>query len=349
MALETTLVYGGGEYFAKFGFGTPAKQLYTVIDTGSDVTWIQCQPCIECYNQTDPIFDPATSTSYKRLACDSLQCTQLRVRGCRNKTNTCLYGVQYGDYSSTVGEFVTETLTLGNSAIENVAIGCGRINQGNFDTSAGLIGLGRGPVSFPSQTKSSAFSYCLVNMDDKKPSTLEFGSTVVTSDAVTTPLLSNSKFPSFYYVGLTGITVEDEVILVPSLDSTGNGGTFVDSGTVITRFPPQVYSALRDAFLQKTTGIGMPLQQRINRTFDTCFDLTGKTNVSLPSVAFHFGAASLSLPGKNYMYPLGTSIYCFGFAVYWKTFSIIGNFQQQGIHVSFDEGRSLIGFSLAKC
>ncbi|KAJ0439996.1 putative nepenthesin [Helianthus annuus] len=196
---------GSGEYFCRVGIGHPASQAYMVLDTGSDVNWLQCAPCADCYQQADPIFEPASSSSYSPLTCDAHQCKSLDVSECRN--GTCLYEVSYGDGSYTVGDFVTETLTLqGSTTVENIAIGCGHNNEGLFVGAAGLIGLGGGRLSFPSQINATSYSYCLVDRDSDSASTLEFNSPIP-HDAITAPLLRNSKLDTFYYIGLTGISV----------------------------------------------------------------------------------------------------------------------------------------------
>ncbi|EAY72465.1 hypothetical protein OsI_00321 [Oryza sativa Indica Group] len=82
---------GSGEYFSRVGVGSPARQLYMVLDTGSDVTWVQCQPCADCYQQSDPVFDPSLSTSYASVACDNPRCHDLDAAACRNSTGACLY------------------------------------------------------------------------------------------------------------------------------------------------------------------------------------------------------------------------------------------------------------------
>ncbi|KAF9625844.1 hypothetical protein IFM89_027455 [Coptis chinensis] len=339
-----------GEYFARFGFGTPPKQLYTTIDTGSDITWIQCAPCARCYSQTDPLFDSSMSSSYKPLACNSQQCTQLEPSGCFIRTNTCAYTVDYGDNSMTIGDFVMETLTLGDSTTRNVAIGCGRINQGLFVGSAGLLGLGRGSLSFPSQINNPSFSYCLVDRTATSASTLEFGPLAIPNDAITVPLLRNSRMDTFYYVGLTGISVGGKMLPIsPSafaIDQNGGGGVIVDSGTSVTRLQPQVYNMLRDEFVKGTRGLPPPI--RFANFLDTCYNLTSRP-AGIPRVAFHFDTKTLELPDKNYLYQAADNLFCLAFATPppGSTFSaVIGNIQQQGMRVSFDTGRSLIGFSL---
>jgi len=58
---------GSGEYFSRVGIGEPPSSVYMVLDTGSDVNWLQCAPCADCYQQADPIFEPASSSSYAPL------------------------------------------------------------------------------------------------------------------------------------------------------------------------------------------------------------------------------------------------------------------------------------------
>lgn len=38
--------------------GIPPVGNLLILDTGSGLTWIQCQPCKSCYNQSYPVFDP---------------------------------------------------------------------------------------------------------------------------------------------------------------------------------------------------------------------------------------------------------------------------------------------------
>ncbi|KAL4288243.1 hypothetical protein AHAS_Ahas19G0266700 [Arachis hypogaea] len=50
---------------------------------------------------------------------------------------------------SAIGDFATETITLGSVSVPNVVIGCGHNNEGLFVGAAGLLGLRGGPLSFP--------------------------------------------------------------------------------------------------------------------------------------------------------------------------------------------------------
>ncbi|KAK7364063.1 hypothetical protein VNO80_12415 [Phaseolus coccineus] len=341
---------GSGEYFSRVGVGQPAKPFYMVLDTGSDVNWLQCKPCSDCYQQTDPVFDPTSSSSYYPLTCDSQQCQNLEMSACRN--GRCLYQVAYGDGSFTVGEYVTETVSFGGSgSVNRVAMGCGHDNEGLFIGAAGLLGLGGGPLSLTSQIKAASFSYCLVDRDSGKSSTLEFNSPRP-GDSVTAPLLKNQKVNTFYYVELTGLSVGGNIVSIPpetfAVDQSGGGGVIVDSGTAITRLRTQAYNSVRDAFKRMTQNLrpaeGVAL-------FDTCYDLSSLQSVRVPTVSFHFaGDKTWALPAKNYLIPVDSAgTYCFAFAPTASSLSIIGNVQQQGTRVSFDLANSVVGFSPNKC
>ncbi|KAK4476332.1 hypothetical protein RD792_015479 [Penstemon davidsonii] len=349
------LAQGSGEYFTRLGLGTPPKYVYMVLDTGSDVVWVQCSPCRKCYAQSDPLFDPTKSTSFLGLTCGSPLCRRLDSPGCNN-INKCLYQVSYGDGSFTFGEFSTETLTFRNTKVDNVALGCGHDNQGLFVAAAGLLGLGRGKLSFPTQTGNrfgKKFSYCLVDRSaSSKPSSLVFGESAVSRNTAFTPLLTNPKLDTFYYVGLTGISVGGTRVpgIKPSLfslDPTGNGGVIVDSGTSVTRLTRPAYVALRDAFRAGASSLKRASDFSL---FDTCFDLSGKTEVNVPTVVMHFTGADVSLPASNYLIPVDSDgKYCFAFAGTMSGLSIIGNIQQQGFRVVFDLESNRVGFAPRGC
>ncbi|EXB52179.1 Aspartic proteinase nepenthesin-1 [Morus notabilis] len=338
---------GSGEFFARIGVGQPAKQFYMVIDTGSDVNWLQCQPCSDCYSQTDPIFDPSSSSSYSPLSCESSQCGALETSGCRS--GRCLYQVAYGDGSYTVGDFVTETVSFGGSggSVRNLALGCGHDNEGLFTGSAGLVGLGGGPLSLTSQIKATSFSYCLVDRDSSASSALEFNS-ASPSDSVFAQILKNGKTKTFYFVELTGMSVGGVTISFSPSQGSGEGGYIVDSGTAVTRLRTQIYEPLRDEFKRGTQDL--PAANGV-ALFDTCYDLSSRTSVRVPTVSFLFaGGKAWHLPAKNYLIPVDNSgTFCFAFAPTTSSLSIVGNVQQQGTRVSYDLANSRVGFSPNKC
>ncbi|KAL6584478.1 hypothetical protein OROMI_003767 [Orobanche minor] len=342
---------GSGEYFARIGVGRPTREYYMIMDTGSDVSWLQCNPCSGCYHQHDPIYDPSASSTYKPLTCNSRECNSLAVSACRSDSS-CLYQVSYGDGSYTVGNFATETISFGSSgSVPNVALGCGHANEGLFAGAAGLLGVGGGPLSLPSQIRTTSFSYCLVNRDSSSSSTLDFNS-AQPSDSVLAPLLNNSFTDTYYYVGLTGISVGGRPVQIPAylfeIGRDGRGGVIVDSGTAVTRFPTEIYYLLRNAFASMTRN--MPAAAGFS-LLDTCYDLSSMVRVRVPTVSFQFsGGNTLLLPPTNYLIPVDNEgKFCFAFARIPGSMSIIGNVQQQHTRVSYNLADKYIAFSPNKC
>ncbi|URD75456.1 Eukaryotic aspartyl protease [Musa troglodytarum] len=313
-----------------------------VLDTGSDVVWLQCAPCRRCYSQSDPIFDPRSSRSYAAVPCGAPLCRRLDVAGCDTRRRSCLYQVSYGDGSITTGQFSTETLTFRRSTrVSRIALGCGHDNEGLFVAAAGLLGLGRGSLSFPSQAGrrfGRMFSYCLPN----RSSSVVFGGSAVPRSSARvayTPMVRNPKVDTFYYVELMGVSVGGARLRLDP--TTGRGGVIVDSGTSVTRLARPAYQALRDAF--KAGVSGLKLAPGGFSLFDTCYDLSGRTEVKVPTVVLH-------LAGENYLIPVDTKgTFCFAFAGTDSGVSIIGNIQQQGFRVVFDAEKSRVGFMPRGC
>ncbi|PAN29876.1 hypothetical protein PAHAL_5G256200 [Panicum hallii] len=360
------LAQGSGEYFTKIGVGTPATPALMVLDTGSDVVWLQCAPCRRCYDQSGPVFDPRRSSSYGAVDCAAPLCRRLDSGGCDLRRRACLYQVAYGDGSVTAGDFATETLTFaGGARVARVALGCGHDNEGLFVAAAGLLGLGRGSLSFPTQISrryGQSFSYCLVDRissssSSSRSSTVTFGPGAVapSASASFTPMVRNPRMETFYYVQLVGISVggarvpgvaESDLRLDPS---TGRGGVIVDSGTSVTRLARPAYSALRDAF--RGAAAGLRLSPGGFSLFDTCYDLGGRKVVKVPTVSMHFaGGAEAALPPENYLIPVDSrGTFCFAFAGTDGGVSIIGNIQQQGFRVVFDGDGQRVGFAPKGC
>lgn len=344
---------GSGEYFVRIGVGSPPRDQYMVIDSGSDMVWVQCQPCKLCYKQSDPVFDPAKSASYTGVSCGSSVCDRIENSGCHS--GGCRYEVMYGDGSYTKGTLALETLTFGRTVIRNVAMGCGHRNRGMFVGAAGLLGIGGGSMSFVGQLTGQtggAFGYCLVSRGTDSTGSLVFGREALPVGASWVPLVRNPRAPSFYYVGLKGLGVGGVRIPLPDdvfdLTETGDGGVVMDTGTAVTRLPTAAYAAFRDGFKSQTANL--PRASGVS-IFDTCYDLSGFVSVRVPTVSFYFTEGPvLTLPARNFLMPVDDSgTYCFAFAASPTGLSIIGNIQQEGIQVSFDGANGFVGFGPNVC
>lgn len=111
---------GVGEFLVPIYLGTPPQKASIIIDSASDITWVQSQPCFYCYPQVDPIFDPSKSSTYKRLACSTYYCEEL-VTQCPSSAS-CVYAIHYGDGSDSEGYLSTESITVELTSGEKTAV-----------------------------------------------------------------------------------------------------------------------------------------------------------------------------------------------------------------------------------
>ncbi|RLN12617.1 protein ASPARTIC PROTEASE IN GUARD CELL 2-like [Panicum miliaceum] len=343
---------GTGNYVVTIGLGTPSERFTVVFDTGSDTTWVQCQPCVAyCYRQKEPLFSPAKSSTYANISCSSSYCDDLYTSGCDG--GHCLYAVQYGDGSLTVGFYAQDTLKLAYDVVKEFRFGCGEKNRGLFGRSAGLMGLGRGKTSLTVQAYAKyggVFAYCLPATPSGTTGFLDFGPGAPAANARLTPMLTDNG-PTFYYVGVTGIKVGGHPLPIPESVFSA-AGALVDSGTVITRLPPSAYEPLSSAFAKGMDALGYKKAPAFS-ILDTCYDLTGyQGSIALPAVSLVFkGGACLDVDASGILYVADVSQACLAFAANEDDAdaAIIGNTQQKTYGVLYDLGRKVVGFAPGAC
>ncbi|GLU21951.1 hypothetical protein SLE2022_380550 [Rubroshorea leprosula] len=338
------------------------QKMTVIVDTGSDLTWVQCQPCKMCYNQRDPLFNPATSSSYQTVLCNSSTCQDFQVvmgnRGACGSTPTCDYVVGYGDGSYTHGELGRGHLNLGSGSqvgVDNFVFGCGRNDRGLFGGASGLMGLGRSSISLVSQTAAlfgGFFSYCLPATDTGASGSLILGrnsSVYKTSTPITyTRMIPNPQLSTFYFLNLTSITVGGVALQTPSF---GNAAMLIDSGTVITRLPPTIYKAFKAEFLKQFSEYPTAPSFSI---LDTCFNLSTYQEVDIPTIKLQFeGKAEMTVDVNGILYFVKTdaSQVCLALSSlsYEDEVGIVGNYQQRNQRVIYDTQKSKLGFAPESC
>uniref|UniRef100_A0A1J3JMY1 Protein ASPARTIC PROTEASE IN GUARD CELL 1 n=1 Tax=Noccaea caerulescens TaxID=107243 RepID=A0A1J3JMY1_NOCCA len=343
---------GSGNYIVTIGIGTPKNDLSLAFDTGSDLTWIQCKPCGACYPQKEPIFDPSSSSSYSNIVCSSPVCASLTSQGLGSNcsASNCIYGAAYGDRSITVGNLAKEKFTLTSSDVfDGLNFGCGKVNRGYFKGIAGLLGLGRGKLSFPSQTANkynNVFSYCLPS-SARYTGHLTFGSAGTSNSVKYTPISSLSG-TTFYGINIVGITVGGKQLEIPSTVFSSQRA-IIDSGTVISRLPPKAYEALRSAFKERMSNYTATTSP--SSVIDTCYDFTGLQELIIPRIAFSFsGGTVVELDLAGILYVFDVSKVCLAFAGNGDTLpTIFGNVQQKTLQVVYDAPGGRIGFAPNGC
>ncbi|KAE9606316.1 putative nepenthesin [Lupinus albus] len=371
-------IWGSREYFIDVFVGTPPKHFSLILDTGSDLNWIQCVPCLACFEQSGPYYDPKDSDSFKNISCQDPRCKLVSSpnppnKPCKAENQSCPYFYWYGDSSNTTGDFALETFTVNLTApsgkselkhVANVMFGCGHWNRGLFHGAAGLLGLGRGPLSFASQLQSlygHSFSYCLVdrNSNTSVSSKLIFGED---KELLKHPNLNFTSFvdggkensvDTFYYVQIKSVMVGGEVLEIPEetwhLSKEGCGGTIIDSGTTLTYFSEPAYEIIKVAFMKKIKGYelvkGFP-------PLKPCYNVSGIENIEVPDFGILFADGAVwDFPVENYFIQIEPNdVVCLAIlGTPRSALSIIGNYQQQNFHILYDMKKSRLGYAPMKC
>ncbi|CAN1271760.1 Aspartic proteinase CDR1 [Linum perenne] len=354
-AVAAPLIANDGEYLMNISLGSPPFPVLAIADTGSDIIWTQCQPCIDCYKQNAPIFDPKSSSTYNPVPCYSDTCLLLVGEGsfCSSDAQSCEYKVAYGDQSHTLGDITTETLTRATMAFPNTVFGCGHENTGTFDAKgSGIIGLGKGPASLISQLGSIAggkFSYCMVPYitPNQTTSTMHFGQNAVVSGpkVVTTPLLSSNLGQTFYALDLEFVSVGRTIIPFDGPSFSKNAGNIIiDSGTTLTIVPTHFLSEFSTALEAQVTGA--------NRTSDPqgflslCY--VASDSMEFPDIVMHFKGGDVALTPVNLFFPMSDTVICLAFYGN-DDVSIYGNLAQQDFLVGYDLQKRTVSFKHTDC
>ncbi|KAK7305583.1 hypothetical protein VNO77_43489 [Canavalia gladiata] len=375
--LESGASLGSGEYFIDMFVGTPPKHVWLILDTGSDLNWIQCVPCYDCFEQHGPHYDPKGSSSYRNISCHDPRCQLVSsphpLRPCKVENQACPYFYDYADGSNTTGDFALETFTVNLTwpngkenfkEVVDVMFGCGHWNKGFFHGASGLLGLGRGALSFSSQLQSiygHSFSYCLTDLfsNASVSSKLIFGEDKELLNHPNlnfTSLLAGEESPddTFYYLRIKSIIVGEEVLDIPEQtwhwSSQGAGGTIIDSGSTLTFFPDNAYDVIKEAFMKK---IKLHPIAEDNFIMSPCYNVSGALQVELPDFGIHFADGAVwNFPVENYFYQYEPDeVLCLAIL---KTpnnssLTIIGNLLQQNFHILYDTKKSRLGYSPRRC
>ncbi|CAN4113341.1 unnamed protein product [Withania somnifera] len=364
--LEKTSTFSiSGDYVATFTLGSEEIKNHLLIDTASDLVWWQCGPCKAnwCYQQDDPFYVYNNSKTYRRIDClvESTSCDILSPQyECSPYGNTCLYDYKYADGTRTRGWIADDDITfvLDKSRIP-ILFGCGRnqmSGRGQFyEEYSGIVGIGRremvGGYSLPSQFKSYIMAMCLPLFESTKASTISFRRTpfkIVTSAG----LVPNSKFPSFYYVNLYNVFINDEEIPFDSsywkFRHDMSGGVLVDTGMPITRLPRIYYTLIRDTFIREVPQDILRYDGPLAANFDTCYTADPGQESYFPVVKMYFGTQNpnnlLLLAHHRILLPVSSGIYCLAFLPWDEPGAVIGNYQLQGIGLTFDTADNTLSF-----
>ncbi|KDP43931.1 hypothetical protein JCGZ_05398 [Jatropha curcas] len=369
-ALGTFNPYLVGLYYTRVQLGSPPKNFYVQIDTGSDVLWVSCSSCDGCPTTSGldiplSFFDPGSSRTASSISCQDKRCrlgSQSTDSVCASGKR-CSYTFQYGDGSGTSGYYVSDMLRMDvyaealNSTSAPIVFGCSTQHTGDLtkpDRAVdGIFGFGRAGMSVISQLSSqgitpNVFSHCLKG-DDAGGGVLVMGE-VLEPNIVYTPLVPSQ---SHYNIHLQSIAVAGETLPInPSVFvTTSTQGTIIDSGTTLAYLAEAAY----DPFIYAVTTAVAKYVRTFLMLENQCYSISPSIDVAFPLVTFNFaGGASMVLTPREYLVPRspidGNPVWCIGFQkVPDQQITILGDLVLKDKIIIYDIANQRIGWTPFDC
>ncbi|KAL4022769.1 hypothetical protein IC575_016514 [Cucumis melo] len=357
-------VYPLGHFTVSVTIGNPPKVFELDIDTGSDLTWVQCDaPCTGCTLPRDRLYKPHNNV----VRCGEPLCAALFSASkspCKNPNDQCDYEVEYADHGSSIGVLVKDPvplrLTNGTILAPNLGFGCGYDQHNGGSQSppltAGVLGLGNSKATMATQLSAlshvrNVLGHCFSGQGD---GFLFFGGDLVPSSGMSwMPILRTlggkySAGPAEVYFGGNPVGIRGLIL------------TF-DSGSSYTYFNSQVYGAvlnllrnglkgqpLRDAPEDKT----LPMCWKGSKAFKSVADAR---NFFKP-LALSFGNSKkvqFQIPPEAYLIISNLGNVCLGILngsqVGLGNVNLIGDISMLDKMMVYDNERQQIGWAPANC
>ncbi|KAI3912046.1 hypothetical protein MKW98_007573 [Papaver atlanticum] len=303
--LRAPLSYESSSYVVQLSLGTPptAEDQYLILDTAAELTWLQCDGCIDCFKQKQPLYNPHDSSTYKLLPCDHPLC---KSYNCNH--NHCKFEEWDSPDVHVEGFMSTESFGFDVSYsnftfLDGVVFGCayGTVGfgfQDNPDNNInGVFGLGPGPRSFASQfAPRGVFGYCLADWHfgpPDSPSKLMFGDDAllpVSGHVQITPIVESDARSYFLKLADIGVATKCLGFEPGKFDRAinGHGGFIIDSGTSISYFAKDVYDRVRQVLVDYMKTLGLPEMDASSHHLDLCWSMPNGIPPRLPSMALYF-------------------------------------------------------------
>ncbi|XP_010549131.1 PREDICTED: aspartyl protease APCB1 [Tarenaya hassleriana] len=370
-------VYPDGLYYTRVLVGNrqDGNYFHLDVDTGSDLTWIQCDaPCTSCAKGANPLYKPRKDKIVSSM--DSL-CVEIQRNHMTQGHETghqCDYEIEYADHSSSMGVLTADELHLklqnGSLAKLDLVFGCGYDQQGlllnTLLKTDGILGLSRAKISLPSQLArrgiiKNVIGHCLApDLNDE--GYIFMGSDLVPQRGMTwVPMLHHPRL-EVYHTEVTKMSYGSSVL---SLDGQNSrvGKVVFDTGSSYTYFPDRTYSELITS-LEEVPELGLMLDES-----DTTLPICWRANFPIGSVSDvkqYFRPITLQLGSKwwiisrnlqiqpeDYLIISSKGNVCLGIldgsSVHGGTSIVLGDISLRGQLMVYDNEKRRIGWKRSDC
>nr|GME09443.1 aspartic proteinase Asp1 [Ipomoea batatas] len=350
-------VYPNGFYFAQVDIGNPPRPYFVDPDTGSDLTWLQCDaPCVHCTRAPHPYYKPNNDL----VICKDPLCASLHLGDytCEDPQQ-CDYEVEYADGGSSLGVLLNDVfhlnLTNGVKINPHLALGCGydQVPGTSHHPLDGILGLGRGKSSVVTQLWGqglvrNVIGHCL---SGRGGGYLFLGDEVYDASRITwTPMKHYSPGPAELTFGGKSTGAKNMVVVF-------------DSGSSYSYFISQPYEAFLYSVVKELRG--KPLREaRDDPTLPFCWK-GRKPFRSISDVKKYFKPFALSFANgwrsrtlfdispESYLIISSMGSVCLGILngteAGLHTYNLIGDVSMQDKMVIYDNEKSAIGWTRANC
>ncbi|XP_058787468.1 aspartic proteinase PCS1-like [Vicia villosa] len=346
--------------------GTPPQVQPMVLDTGSQLSWIQC------HKKAPPTasFDPSLSSTFSNLPCTHPLCKpripDFTLPTSCDQNRLCHYSYFYADGTYAEGNLAREKFTFSRSvSTPPLILGCATEST----DPRGILGMNLGRLSFAHQSRISKFSYC-VPTRQTRPGLTPSGSFYIGNNP-NSKLFKYIKMSIFserqrmpnldplaYTIPLQGISIGGKKLSIsPAVfraDAGGSGQTMIDSGSEFTYLVGEAYDKVR-AGVVRAVGSRMKKDYVYGGVADMCFDSKNAVEIGrlIGEMVFEFErGVEVVIPKERVLADVGGGVHCVGIGSSDKlgaASNIIGNFHQQNLWVEFDLVNRRVGFGRAEC
>lgn len=356
-------VYPNGFFYATIYIGNPPKRYYLDIDTGSNLTWVQCAAGPRAKLLKAP-YNPYKPNN-NALFCKDPLCAfvdQPKNFPCKAPNDQCDYEVHYADYGSSLGVLVRDSfvlkLTNGSTFKPTLAFGCGYDQEfsGQFPSPYvdGVLGLANGKSSLVSQLLGFGLTQNVIGhcFGGQGKGFLFFGDDFLPSGLFWAPKVPNSL--NHYMTGPVDLLFDGKTLVAKGLY------VVFDSGSTYTYLNPQAY---QDTLaLVKTALLKKPLSPVKDGNLPICWKGV-KPFRSIDAVKNNFSPLALSftntknvaflLPPESYLVITSHGNVCLGILngadAHLGSLNIIGDISMQDKLVVYDNDRERIGWTSYNC
>nr|XP_010322933.1 aspartic proteinase Asp1 isoform X2 [Solanum lycopersicum] len=345
--------------------GRPPKPYFFDIDTGSDLTWLQCDaPCAKCSPAPHNLYKPHRNV----VTCKDPVCTSLHwpeSHPCHDPNEQCDYEVAYADSGSSLGVLVKDTFVLrftnGSTAAPHLIFGCGYSQEVPVSTHSpftdGVLGLAYGKSSIVSQLSGLGYIRNVVGhcLSAQGGGFLFFGDDVLPSSEIAWRPIEQTSSEKHYSLGPAELLFDGQATGIKSLP------IIFDSGSTFTYFSSKAYDIFLSS-IKKNINAKQLTDATDDKSLPVCWS-GSKPFKSVNDATIYFKPFTLSfMKAKNVKFQLLPEAYlivtehgnvCLGILngteVGLENHNLIGDISLLDKMVIYDNEKKQIGWHPANC